>query len=77
MAAMQRGTITAMPTPSTPLPAHAFHGTAVVRAAVLIALFGWGTGVYGPPVFLQAVVSRTGWPERLFSSTFAPKELST
>ncbi|UCU98094.1 hypothetical protein [Acidovorax radicis] len=40
-----------MSTPSIPMPARAFHGTAVVRAAFLIALFGWGTGVYGPPVF--------------------------
>lgn len=64
---MRRGTITAMSTPSIPMPARAFHGTAVVRAAFLIALFGGGTGFYGPPVFLHAVVLRTGWPLALVS----------
>ncbi len=46
-----------------PLPrTTAFYGPAVVRAAFVIALFGWGVGFYGPPVFLYAVVARTGWP---------------
>ncbi|MFO1327160.1 MAG: MFS transporter [Rubrivivax sp.] len=27
-----------------------------------MAMLGWGTGFYGPPVFLHAVVQRTGWP---------------
>lgn len=45
----------------------AFHGTTVVRAAFVLALFGWGVGFYGPPIFLHAVVSRTGWPLALVS----------
>lgn len=46
-----------------PLPrATVFYGHTVVRAAFVIALFGWGIGFYGPPVFLYAVVARTGWP---------------
>ncbi|WP_413790017.1 MFS transporter [Bordetella pertussis] len=27
-----------------------------------MAIYGWGMGFYGPPVFLHAVVERTGWP---------------
>jgi MFS family permease len=45
-----------------PAPAPPFFGPSVVRAAFLLAVFGWGTGVYGPPVYLHAVVARTGWP---------------
>ena len=39
-----------------------FFGTHVVRAAFVLAIFGWGVGFYGPPIFLHAVVERTGWP---------------
>lgn len=38
-----------------------FHGPQVVRGAFVLALFGWGIGFYGPPVYLHAVVARTGW----------------
>lgn len=44
-----------------------FHGTTVVRAAFVLALFGWGVGFYGPPIYLHAVVVRTGWPLALVS----------
>ncbi len=27
-----------------------------------MAVFGWGIGVYGPPIFLHAVLERTDWP---------------
>ena len=37
-------------------------GARVVRAAFTLAMFGWGLGVYGPPVYLHAVIERTGWP---------------
>lgn len=39
----------------------AFFGAQVLRAAFIIAVFGWGFGFYGPPVFLHAVIARTGW----------------
>lgn len=39
-----------------------------MRAAFVLALFGWGVGFYGPPVFLHAVVARTGWPLPLVSA---------
>jgi len=38
-----------------------FFGPQVLRAAFVIAAFGWGFGFYGPPVFLHAVIARTGW----------------
>jgi hypothetical protein len=31
-------------------------------------MFGWGVGFYGPPVFLHAVLLRTGWPLSLVSA---------
>lgn len=45
-----------------------FFGHRVVRAAFVMAVFGWGVGLYGPPVFLHAVIERTGWPLPLVSS---------
>jgi MFS family permease len=38
-----------------------FFGRWVVRAAFTLAMFGWGIGFYGPPVYLHAVIGRTGW----------------
>ncbi|MEM1045204.1 MAG: MFS transporter [Pseudomonadota bacterium] len=43
-------------------------GWTIVWAAFTIAVFGWGVGFYGPPVFLHAVVSRHGWPLDLVST---------
>ncbi|HEX6018506.1 MAG TPA: MFS transporter [Burkholderiaceae bacterium] len=42
--------------------AHPLSGRRVVRAAFVLAMFGWGVGFYGPPVYLHAVIERTGWP---------------
>src|SRR5262245_59163009 len=41
---------------------HSFFGRRVVHAAFTLAMFGWGIGFYGPPVYLHAVIERTGWP---------------
>lgn len=49
-------------------PAAHFYGNTVVRAAFVVALFGWGVGFYGPPVFLHAVLVRTGWSLPLVSA---------
>lgn len=38
-----------------------FFGRKVVAAAFVMAAFGWGIGFYGPPIFLYAVMQRTGW----------------
>ncbi len=53
--------------PPNPAP-RPFFGVWVVRAAFILAAFGWGVGFYGPPIFLHAVVARTGWPLTLVSS---------
>lgn len=53
------------PSVSTARP---FFGWHVVAATFLLATFGWGVGFYGPPVFLYAVVARTGWPVAMVSS---------
>lgn len=39
-----------------------FFGRRVVFSAFVLAILGWGIGFYGPPVFLHAVIERTGWP---------------
>ncbi len=38
-----------------------FFGWKVLYATFALAVFGWGVGFYGPPVFLHAVAQRTGW----------------
>ncbi len=45
-----------------------FHGWRVVAAAFVIAVFGWGIGFYGPPVFLSVVRETRGWPLILIST---------
>jgi len=32
-----------------------FYGWRVVAAAFIVAVFGWGVGFYGPPVYLEVV----------------------
>ena len=36
-----------------------YSGWYAVAAAFILAIFGWGLGFYGPPVYLQAVLDRT------------------
>lgn len=45
-----------------------FFGRWVVRATFVMAMFGWGVGFYGPPIFLHTVVQRTGWPLTLVAT---------
>jgi len=45
----------------------AFFGWTVLYATFVLAVFGWGVGFYGPPVFLHAVAQRTGWSIALVS----------
>jgi Na+/melibiose symporter-like transporter len=45
-----------------------FYGNTVVRAAFILAMFGWGVGFYGPPIFLHAVIERTGWSLSMVSA---------
>jgi hypothetical protein len=44
-----------------------FYGWRVVAAAFVVAVFGWGVGFYGPPVYLEAVRQARGWPIALVS----------
>jgi len=55
------------PTLQPPAP-RAFFGTTVVRAAFVLAIFGWGVGFYSPAIFLHAVIARTGWALPLVSA---------
>ena len=45
-----------------------FYGWTVVAAAFVVAIFGWGIGFYGPPIFLKAVQDTRGWPVALVSA---------
>jgi MFS family permease len=53
------------PTSSSIVPG--FYGWRVVAAAFTVAVFGWGTGFYGPPVYLEVVRQSRGWPIGLIS----------
>jgi len=44
-----------------------FFGWRVVAAAFTVAVFGWGLGFYGPPVYLEVVRQSRGWPIALVS----------
>jgi MFS family permease len=48
--------------------ATAFFGWRVATAAFVVAIFGWGLGFYGPPVYLYAVQEARGWPIALVSA---------
>jgi hypothetical protein len=45
-----------------------FYGWRVVGGAFVLAVFGWGIGFYGPPVFLHAVRTTRDWPLALVST---------
>jgi len=52
----------------TPGGSGTFFGWRVVAAAFVLAVFGWGVGFYGPPVYLHAVRQAHGWSLALVSS---------
>jgi hypothetical protein len=45
-----------------------FYGWRVVGAAFVLAVFGWGMGFYGPPVFLSVIREARGWSLALVST---------
>lgn len=45
-----------------------FYGWTVVAAAFVVAIFGWGVGFYGPPIFLKQMQDTRGWPVALVSA---------
>ena len=55
-----RGSTTGRPEP--------FFGWRVVWAAFVVAIFGWGVGFYGLPIFLQTVHAARGWSVALISA---------
>jgi MFS family permease len=44
-----------------------FFGWRVVGAAFIVALFAWGIGFYGLPIFVQTLHAEHGWPIVLIS----------
>lgn len=48
--------------------ARTFFGWRVMWAAFVVAVFGWGVGFYGPPVFLHTLVQTRGWSIGLVST---------
>ncbi|HSU06649.1 MAG TPA: MFS transporter [Acetobacteraceae bacterium] len=45
-----------------------FFGWHVVGAAFTVAIFAWGIGFYGPPIFLETLHNSRGWPISLISA---------
>jgi hypothetical protein len=45
-----------------------FFGWRVVAGAFVLAVFGWGMGFYGPPVYLHAVQEARQWSVVLVSA---------
>jgi len=52
----------------TAIASGTFYGWRVVGGAFVLALFGWGMGFYGPPVFLSVLHERRGWPLALIAT---------
>jgi MFS family permease len=48
-----------------------FYGWRVVQAAFVLAVFGWGLGFFGPPVFLSVIRESRGWPIALISAAIS------
>lgn len=53
---------------ASPEQAATFHGWKVVWASFMLAVFGWGLGFYGPPVFLKVLHEQRGWPIALIAT---------
>lgn len=53
---------------ATRVASERFYGWTVVWAAFVVAVFGWGLGFYGPPIYLKAVQDARGWSVALVSA---------
>ena len=53
-----------------------FFGWRVVGAAFVTAVFAWGIGFYGPPIFLEVLHRTRGWPVPLVSAAITVHFLS-
>src|SRR6185369_15971033 len=56
-----RGMLRVMDAATPQIVTAPFFGPRVVRGAFVLAMCGWGLGFYGLPVYLHAVLERTGW----------------
>jgi ABC-type microcin C transport system permease subunit YejE len=54
-----------------------FFGWHVVWAAFAVAVFGWGTGYYGPSVLLHAVRESRGWSVTLIATAISTHFLAS
>lgn len=45
-----------------------FYGWRVVAAAFVLAMFGWGLGFYGLPIYMNAVCAARGWTVAVVSA---------
>ncbi|HEX8663825.1 MAG TPA: MFS transporter [Beijerinckiaceae bacterium] len=54
--------------PTAGAPRNGFFGWRVAWAAFVVAIFGWGIGFYGMPIYLHAVHETRGWSVALVSS---------
>lgn len=59
--------MTETPKPATEKPASGLYGWIMVASAFVVAVLGWGTGFYGPPVYLEIVRQAKGWPISIIS----------
>ena len=50
----------------------AFYGWRVVGGTFVLAVFGWGVGFYGPPVYPHALHEMRGLRLALLSAHFSP-----
>ncbi|MSP98358.1 MAG: hypothetical protein EXR29_14320 [Betaproteobacteria bacterium] len=48
-----------------------FYGWRVIYAAFVLAVFGWGLGFYGPPIFLSVIHESRGWSVVLVSAAIS------
>src|ERR1700754_2292278 len=51
--------------------ADGFYGWRVVQAAFVLAMFGWGLGFFGMPIFLSTIREAHGWPLVLISAAIS------
>ena len=54
--------------PPSMAPKRAFFGWKVTAGAFTLAVFGWGLGFYGPPVFIGVLHETRGWSLGLISA---------
>jgi hypothetical protein len=45
-----------------------FYGWRIVGGAFVLAVFGWGMGFYGPPIFMSVIDEARGWPLAVVST---------